>query len=247
MELTSPTTGWVHSLKAEVGDTINVGQTICEIRTEEESEEAESSAEVLREEEGPKTPAPVSEDTSVTKETDVQEADAKHTTPLPSGPSETSEPTGVDMIEATPEIPDEIESGLFADKDQAMDSAGSSQFTGEGAILPSAPPSYTPPTEAVPQRGTQPDEKKVTVKASPAVRTLAAKLAVDLSQVVGTGEGGRVTKEDLHALAPSRAQEGSSVTPVDRGKDEVTRVEFGRTRKVMWRAMGSMGDVPHFG
>lgn len=96
------------------------------------------------------------------------------------------------------------------------------------------------------------------VKASPAVRTLAARMDVDLAQVRGTGEGGRVTGDDVraHSAGPSSSQvpsTGVGDRTTSRGQEareavaKTTRVDFGRTRKVMYRAMGDMGQVPHFG
>ncbi|MFN4181930.1 MAG: dihydrolipoamide acetyltransferase family protein, partial [bacterium] len=45
------------------------------------------------------------------------------------------------------------------------------------------------------------ERKEAVVKAAPAVRALARELNVDLSQVVGTGPGGRITREDVEKAA----------------------------------------------
>ncbi|MHA2611999.1 MAG: dihydrolipoamide acetyltransferase family protein [bacterium JZ-2024 1] len=50
------------------------------------------------------------------------------------------------------------------------------------------------------------ERKEETVKAPPAVRALARELNVDLSRVVGTGPGGRITREDVEKAA--RQKEG---------------------------------------
>ena len=67
----------------------------------------------------------------------------------------------------------------------------------------------------------------------------------------GTGEGGWLTKEDVRAAAgaiPHSEISSSRISGMDRSKqEEVPKVDFGRTKKVMWRAMGFMGNVPHFG
>jgi 2-oxoisovalerate dehydrogenase E2 component (dihydrolipoyl transacylase) len=92
------------------------------------------------------------------------------------------------------------------------------------------------------------------VKASPAVRTLAARMGVDLAEMKGSGEGGRVLKDDIIAASTASDLGGVAGSGGDRmgqmDRDQVpavTRVEFGRTRKVMYRALGEMGAVPHFG
>jgi 2-oxoisovalerate dehydrogenase E2 component (dihydrolipoyl transacylase) len=109
------------------------------------------------------------------------------------------------------------------------------------------------------------------IKASPAVRALAGRLGVELEECTPTGENGRVVREDVEraagagiptptpaapaarAAAPAAApapRAPAAPAPIafsaDRG-DAVERMEMGRTRKVMYKAMGSMGDVPHFG
>jgi pyruvate dehydrogenase E2 component (dihydrolipoamide acetyltransferase) len=52
------------------------------------------------------------------------------------------------------------------------------------------------------------------VKVSPAARKLARELGVDIRQVVGTGPGGRITKEDVERAATSRDKGRSSDTGV---------------------------------
>jgi len=260
VELTSPTTGFVHSLNVEIGDTVNVGQTLCEIRTEgddalpeegrsePEPEPVETEAErgpglgKVRNEESPE----------VAKAEDISEELGKHSetcsTPAKEAPSISTETT-----DEVTEVP--LDEDLLASRDSAMDSVGGSWFSGEGSVLPSAPSSSaSSSSEAVLERRQRSETSvgaRSIVKTSPAVRTLAARLGVDLDDVEGTGDGGRVTKEDVHAAAGDSSVQGemaAGMSNVDRGKqEEVTRVYLGRTRKVMWRAMGSMGDVPHFG
>lgn len=82
--------------------------------------------------------------------------------------------------------------------------------------------------------------------ASPAVRTHAARMGIDIGTINGTGPGGRVMKEDLIGSVSS----SSSTAPASgssRTADDITKVTFGRSRKAMWKGMGKMGAVPHFG
>lgn len=267
VELTSPTTGWVHDLKVEVGDTVNVGQTLCDIRTEENEAQIQDStdqSEVSSEPKakleptraaqgrGPGLEAVQKDDKLEIAQAEdmseeVEKAAEKPATPLASP----------DMM-PPPDSTSSSNESLFTSRDLAMDSGGGSRFSGEGAILPSAPTSSShasSSSDPVPdrrQRAEGSESGRRVVKTSPAVRTLAARLGVDLNDVQGTGDGDRVTKEDIQAAAggagPVSGERIASLSGRDRGKqDEVTRVDFGRTRKVMWRAMGSMGDVPHFG
>ena len=55
---------------------------------------------------------------------------------------------------------------------------------------------------------------------SPAVQRLAEEHDVDLSQIVGTGMGGRVTRKDVQDFIDSRPAVGPSATPASPGDDE---------------------------
>ena len=222
--MTSPTVGVVKRLGAAEGVVLKVGEVVCDIETE--SGESEEKAEV-------------------TNEPEVQ--------------GETSPPT---KQEPTPKIEEsKQDESLHQSRDDLLDTSGGAQFSGEAAMLPSPPPAPTTPSHHVAReerREKQPwSELRKIVKASPAVRTLAARMGIELVDVKGSGEGGRVLRDDLtsHSAAAShlssggsRAREVMELESRDRGEiPEVTRVEFGRTRKVMYRAMGDMGSVPHFG
>lgn len=206
---------------------LKVGEVVCDIETV--SGESEEKAEV-------------------TNEPEPQEEKA-----APSKP------------ESTPKTEESKEDeSLHQSRDDLLDTSGGAQFSGEAAMLPSPPPASTPshssvtPVSREERREKQPwSELRKIVKASPAVRTLAARMGIELVDVEGSGEGGRVLRDDLTShSAPashlssggSRAGEVMELESRDRGEiPEVTRVEFGRTRKVMYRAMGDMGSVPHFG
>ena len=257
MELTSPTTGWVHSLQQEVGDTVSVGQTLCEIRTTEEDQntipvEDESndfSSESVQDRGRLSVQDPEEVNTQVAQAETTAEENEKQAETLrtPAADATTSDPTSSDGTSSS-------DASLLENPDLAMDSGGGSKFSGEGSILPSAPDSYHPSASIDPvpereRRNVNLESTRMVVKASPAVRTLAARLGVDLNGVEGTGEGGRITKEDIHALGQASKGLGpSGATNIDREKQaEVTRVDFGRTRKVMWRAMQASATIPHFG
>ncbi len=79
-----------------------------------------------------------------------------------------------------------------------------------GAPAASAPsaPSAAPP---VPATGEEEDLKGV--KTSPAVRRLAREHDVDLTQIKGTGGGGRITKEDVEAFVASGKKAPAAVPP----------------------------------
>jgi len=76
----------------------------------------------------------------------------------------------------------------------------------------------TAPAEAVPSDGHTGNGKVAAagadVRATPAVRKLAAEHAVDLSQVQGTGLGGRVSRQDIESFI---AAKGSPASPAAAG------------------------------
>ena len=227
VELTSPTIGVVKRLGAAEGVVLKVGEVVCDIETE--SGESEEVSEITKQPEVEKTkttpPQPQAQITPV-KEEDTKEDESLHQS-----------------------------------RDDILDNSGGAQFSGEAAMLPSPPPAITSPHPPAPQvaREKQPwSELRKIVKASPAVRTLAARMGIELVDVKGSGEGGRVLRDDLtshsvpasHSHSHSVSRNGEVMKMEHRDRDaipEVTRVEFGRTRKVMYRAMGDMGQVPHFG
>ena len=69
----------------------------------------------------------------------------------------------------------------------------------EGSSAPTPAPSAVMPTAALPDRGPR------SQILSPLVRRLAAERGVDLATVVGTGTGGRITKNDVLAAAAAPA------------------------------------------
>jgi len=137
------------------------------------------------------------------------------------------------------------------------------QFSGEATVLPSAPAPFTQMShEPVPaRREREGGERKKILLTSPATRSLAGRLGIDLSEVEGSGEKGRITREDVQRHADRGGKRGSvggtgdqanlvqiSAPMGKRGEwADVTKVEFGRTRKVMYRALGAQAEVPHFG
>lgn len=87
----------------------------------------------------------------------------------------------------------------------ALESHAAPETTGltEATVTPAppAPEAAIAPTVAEPE----PERGGAVVSASPIVRRLAAERGLDLSALVGTGEGGRITRSDVLGAAPAPA------------------------------------------
>jgi pyruvate dehydrogenase E2 component (dihydrolipoamide acetyltransferase) len=98
-----------------------------------------------------------------------------------------------------------------------------------------------------------PGDGKITdfsgVHAGPSVRRVARELAVDLTQVSGTGEKGRVTKEDLLQFlkGPAAAPQKAAAPAATGGIPEIPAQDFSKFGPIEVKAMGRIKKVsgPH--
>ena len=117
-----------------------------------------------------------------------------------------------------------------------------------------APPAEASPEPATPTPAsqTQPTADGERVKVSPVARKLAEERGIELSQIQGTGPGGRITREDVMNFEPGQAASlppqaalatPAAPTPVG----EPARVELSRMRQGIARATSqSKNGTPHF-
>lgn len=96
------------------------------------------------------------------------------------------------------------------------------------------------------------------IKASPLAKKLAAEKGIDLAQVSGTGDNGRITKKDIDSFVPSAAKPAaaasSSAAPAasvaaftPAGQEGHTDIPLTQMRKVIARRLGeSKFSAPHF-
>ena len=75
------------------------------------------------------------------------------------------------------------------------------------------------------------------VQAPPRIRKLAKELAVDLASLRGTGPNGRITEEDVRALAPAGSRAPIEVARPDVVTDEVDILPLTPTRRTIARRM----------
>jgi pyruvate dehydrogenase E2 component (dihydrolipoamide acetyltransferase) len=159
-----------------------------------------------------------------------------------------------------------------ADEIVAADSAAPVPAAENGIAEPPPPaPTASPPVptpapkvrelrEIRAQREPTPAEETGRLLASPVVRRMAQELSLDLSQVPGSGPGGRIVKRDLEAYtaaqapldatAESRAESQTEPHPEARasaGPATATREPFSRMRATIAKRMAeSMREAPHF-
>lgn len=87
------------------------------------------------------------------------------------------------------------------------------------------------------------------VFASPLVKRMAEEQGIDLSQVAGSGPGGRIVKQDLEAyLGRARpAAERPQPEPAPAAPPRGTKEQFSRMRMTIAKRMAeSMREIPHF-
>lgn len=92
------------------------------------------------------------------------------------------------------------------------------------------------------------------IKASPLAKKLAADKGIDIAQVAGSGDGGRVTKKDIDSFVPSVAKPATQSAPVVAASTNFVAGVEGHTdtpvtqmRKVIARRLAdSKFSAPHF-
>lgn len=119
--------------------------------------------------------------------------------------------------------------------------------TAEAPVAPATAPAAAPAAVA-PAVVASADGR---VKASPLARKLAQERGIDLNQVQGTGDFGRITKRDIdnhvpQAVAPTPAKAAAPVAVVT-GAEGFTDIPLTQMRKVIARRLGeSKFSAPHF-
>lgn len=126
---------------------------------------------------------------------------------------------------------------------------------------PTRPAAGQSPTSASTQSEPQPpprEKGKYASLATPAVRHLCKELNVEITDVDGTGKGGRVLKEDIYRFAESRdsskgaaqpaktTSETSFTPPTAAEKQTETSIPLTNTQQQMFKAMTRSLNIPHF-
>uniref|UniRef100_UPI004048B5E3 pyruvate dehydrogenase complex dihydrolipoamide acetyltransferase n=1 Tax=Algoriphagus sp. TaxID=1872435 RepID=UPI004048B5E3 len=122
---------------------------------------------------------------------------------------------------------------------------------------PTAPAAVATPTPEMPQAPVKELVASATgnerVKASPLAKKIASEKGVDIRQVAGTGEGGRIVKRDIESFVPTAATTSSQVSSSHAVSSAVLGQESFREEKVSQmrktiakRLAESKYSAPHF-
>ncbi|MEV6578106.1 dihydrolipoamide acetyltransferase family protein [Streptomyces sp. NPDC051582] len=241
VELPIPFDGTVHALLFEEGTTVDVGQVIISVQTGEAEAPAAAAA--------VEATAPAAAAAPVAAEA-AEEPAAAARQPVLVGYGVSQASTKRRPRKAAP----------AAQNGSAPVALPAVPAQPEAAAAAPAAPAALNGNGGAPAAGERP-------LAKPPVRKLAKDLGIDLASVVPTGEGGVVTREDVHAAAaaaitpqaaasapapaapvavPARAEASASVSASAAGEARETRIPVKGVRKVTAQAMvNSAFTAPH--
>ena len=212
-EIPSPVAGVLQEIRAQEDETVEVGAVLAIIG---EGAAAESA---------PAAPAPVESEPEATSEpaaAPVAETPAEPAPQAPAAPVATPPAAPAAPVEAPPA--------------PAAPAAPVAE-TPAAPVAPSAPPA--PAAPAAPVAPAAETNESDPAYITPIVRKLAKDNGVDLSQVKGTGIGGRIRKEDVEALI-GKSSAPASTTAAAAAPAEVeisplrgTTEQMSRLRKVL--------------
>ena len=220
-EVPAPVTGILREILAKEGETVQAGAEIAVVEVGgDESNGSDGKAPATTE---APTPAPP----VASPKASTEKAPAEKAPPAQPKQEPASEPPPKEEAAQTPP--------------QTVPSPPSGAGRAQGA----------PSNETVRERGaeeatTQPKLEAGEHRFSPAVQMQASELKVDLSQVAGTGIGGRVTKKDVQDFAsrPKAAPAAPAPTATTGAGDQV--VPLTRVRRLIAENMTrSKATIPH--
>ena len=131
-----------------------------------------------------------------------------------------------------------------------LDGAGSAPAAApapEAAVSAPAPAAASAPAPVAAPAAVSSDDART--KASPLAKKIASEKGIDLSQVSGSGDGGRIVKRDIENFTPASGTAKSTAAPVfvPAGTEQFTEVATTQMRKVIARRLAeSKFTAPHF-
>lgn len=107
-------------------------------------------------------------------------------------------------------------------------------------------PAKEEPAVTVEVKATETDSSNDRIKASPLARMIAKEKGIELANIKGTGEDGRITKRDLENVSATPATTTIATTVVT-GKESFREVRVSQMRKTIAKRLSeSKNGAPHF-
>jgi 2-oxoisovalerate dehydrogenase E2 component (dihydrolipoyl transacylase) len=238
VELPSPYAGTVTELLVAEGETVNVGTPIITVQTGEGAVTPVGSAPAVGSQAEDVAPPPKADEAvepgliggpAPGGRTSVLVGYGPRTTEAKRRPRKGSTPAGASPAAAQVAVQHSFTT--HATPAPAVDIADAA---------PAAPAKLVP--------GSAETSARVAVLAKPPIRKLAKDLGVDLGEVTGSGDGGIITRDDVHRHATGAAAPGPVLESVPRaaGFEREVRVPVKGVRKLTAQAMvASAFTAPH--
>jgi pyruvate dehydrogenase E2 component (dihydrolipoamide acetyltransferase) len=108
---------------------------------------------------------------------------------------------------------------------------------------PAAPAAQTATPSPAPAASSN-DER---LKASPLAKKLAEEKGIDINQIQGSGENGRIVKKDIETFTPAASSKATATVAVASGTESFHEVNVSQMRKTIAARLGeSKFSAPHF-
>ncbi len=144
---------------------------------------------------------------------------------------------------------------LESDSQSAVSGSGATKVESSASSQSKAPEAKSPPSEKA-TASARTGDATGRIKASPLAKRMASERGIDLSNVVGTGPGGRITRDDVEAFSAEASPSGSQATgtseapesraSVSRGAGD-EEIELSRMQRTVGRRLTeSVVTAPHF-
>ena len=231
-EIPAPAAGVLAKIMVSEGQTVSVHSVVAQIESSSgESQESQGTKQpAAKPTAKAATSAPSAEGKAAAQEPEVGKGKAaakdaeKKSTGAGQEPQPTNQPAKVSAKEASPvELAADQEEGSDSDQESSpqagKENKNAAKVAAPAAGSPKTAVSRPGPVAVGAQTGAaeplsnekagEQENQGEQVRSSPLVRRLAAEHNVDISQVEGTGLGGRVTKEDLLAFVENQGKKGT--------------------------------------
>jgi pyruvate dehydrogenase E2 component (dihydrolipoamide acetyltransferase) len=237
------TEGVIAKWHKKVGDLIRPGDLLAEIETDKATMEFEApiggALLYIGAPEG--KPIPIGAPIAIIgkPDEDISALLNRGASPAPSE-SITSPTPAQSQPAATPPPPAEAPARV-----PASPALGAPPAQPQPAATPPPPAEAPARVSASPALGAPPAETRL--KASPLARSMAQKAGIDLHQVHGTGEGGRIIRRDVEAYLSHAVATTPVATPAQPAAAPYQEVPLSQMRKTIARRLtASMQEAPHF-